>query len=414
MNVDERTSTGSTKKLKVLMFPQGFGLAHVGRCVEIARVLRERGHEVVFGGVSTKDPRSKLNQAEVQGFRVLEVKEPYQPYAWDRFHDHGILIALWDIIHCRKWAPLDEILEDIIRVCQEEKPDLILGDASVGVSPAGHILSIPAAGVLNAYNSYFVRPWSFFNFLIHGGEWLHFGRFRRRVYRKFGVKPVNGIRLLRQTPLLSPDLPAFHKSHDSFPLWQSIGPILYEPPSELPDWFDELQDGRTNIYITMGSTGLLEPLLRRCYDALGKSDYRFVVTTAGQVSEEGMALAPDNFRFATYAPGLAIMEHCAAVIFHGGNGSMYQSLAAGKPMIALPGHLEQQLCTQYMMDHKFGIKGAPRSMTGKQLLAAIDTLLTDPSYGENARRFQEEVRIDGGAARAADILEAHARGEFHP
>lgn len=406
----ETTATdGELRPLKFMFFPQGFGLAHVGRCVEIAKTLRERGHEVVFGGVSTSDPRSKLNQAEVQGFRVLEVKEPYQPYAWDRFHDHGILIALWDVLNSHKWAPLDEILEDIIRVCEEEQPDLILGDASVGVSPAGHILGIPAAGVFNAYNTHFVRPWSFFNFLIHGAEFAHFGRLRARVFRKRGLKPINGIKLLRQTPLLSPDLPAFHKSHDDFPLWQSIGPILYEPPSTLPEWYDELGDGKTNIYITMGSTGLLEPLLRNCYEALGKSDYRFVVTTAGQVSEEGMAMAPDNFRFATYAPGLAIMKHCAAVVHHGGNGSMYQALAAGLPMLALPGHLEQQLCTAYMLEHEFGLKGVPRKMKGKEMLAVLDRLITEPRFGDNARRFQAEVTAGGATDRAADILEAHAR-----
>src|SRR5690606_27518839 len=137
---------------------------------------------------------------------------------------------------------------------------------------------------------------------------LHFGRMRKPVYRKHGIKPMNGIKLLRNTPLISPDLDPFHKTHPGFPLWQSIGPILYEPPCSLPDWFDELSDGTTNVYITMGSTGLLEPLLRRCYDVLGKSKYRFVVTTAGQVSEAGMAAAPANFRFAKYAPGLAIME----------------------------------------------------------------------------------------------------------
>jgi UDP:flavonoid glycosyltransferase YjiC (YdhE family) len=399
----------ATDPLKVVIFPLGYGLAHVGRCVEIAKELRERGHEVVFAGEDPTHPRSKLDQAEAQGFRMVRCKEPAQPYAWDRFHDHGILITLWDVLNTSKWAPIDDILEDIIRVCQEEKPDLILGDASVGVTPAGHILGIPAAGILNAYNTHFLRPWSVFYFLIHGLEWIHLGRIRKRVYHKFGVKPINGIRLLRQTPLLSPDLAAFHKSHASFPHWQSIGPVLYEPPCELPDWFDELKDGTTNIYITMGSTGLLEPLLRRCYGVLGRSDYRFVVTTGGQVSEEGMAMAPDNFRFAKYAPGLAIMEHCAAVVFHGGNGSMYQALAAGKPMLALPGHLEQELCTEYILDHGFGLKATPRKMTGEQLLTAIETLINDATYGESAQRFQADVCEGGAMARAADILEAHAR-----
>lgn len=403
-------SDATPPALKFLIFPLGYGLAHVGRCVEIGKVLRARGHEVVFAGDDPDNPRSKLDQALAAGFRVVRVKELAQPYAWDRFHDHGILVSLWDILNSRKWAPLDEILEDMIRVCREERPDLILGDASVGASTAGHILGIPAAGVLNAYNTHFVKPWSFFNMLVHGMELLHFGRMRKPVYRRHGVRPVNGIRLLRQTPLISPDLDHFHKSHPGFPLWQSIGPILYEPPCELPPWFDELSDGTTNIYITMGSTGLLEPLLRRCYGEFGRSKYRFVVTTAGQVSEAGIAEAPSNFRFAKYAPGLAIMEHCAAVVFHGGNGTMYQALAAGKPLLALPGHLEQQLCTEYIIDHGFGLKAAPRRVSGAEMLRLIDTLVEVPKYRENARKLQSDVLRGGATERAADILVAHALG----
>lgn len=397
--------------LKILMFPLGFGLAHVGRCVEIAKVLRARGHEVVFAGEDPSHPRSKLDQAQAAGFRVVRVKEPAQPYAWDRFHDHGFLVSVWDMLNSRKWAPLDEIIEDMIRVCREERPDLILGDASVGASTAGHILGIPAAGVLNAYNTHFVKPWTFFNVLVQAMELLHFGRMRKPVYHRHGVEPVNGITLLRRIPLISPDLDHFHKSHPGFPLWQSIGPILYEPPCELPEWFDELSDGTTNIYITMGSTGLLEPLLRRCYKALGHSKYRFVVTTAGQVSDEGMAAAPPNFRFAKYAPGLAIMEHCAAVVFHGGNGTMYQALAAGKPLLALPGHLEQELCTEYILDHGFGVKASPRKMNGEAMLRAIDALVNDPCYRESAEALQADVLRGGATERAADILINHALGK---
>ena len=63
-----------------------------------------------------------------------------------------------DFFNHRKWGPLDDILEDMLRVAEEEQPDLLLGDASVGVSTVGRITGIKAAGILNSYNLRFFRP----------------------------------------------------------------------------------------------------------------------------------------------------------------------------------------------------------------------------------------------------------------
>ncbi|MBI2424789.1 MAG: glycosyltransferase family 1 protein [Candidatus Hydrogenedentes bacterium] len=392
------------KPLKIVIFPLGFGLAHVGRTVVIARALRDLGHDVVFAGEDPDHPRSKLDHAIAAGFRVVRAKEPQQHWAWDRFHDYGIWITLWDVLRTSEWAPLDQIVDDIIRVCHEEKPDLILGDASVGVSTAGHILGIPAAGVLNSYNAYFIRPWRFHWFLVYFLDRFILAPIRKRVYVKYGVKPVCAIRLLQNMPLLSPDLEAFHTHHPGFAQWQAIGPIVAEPPCELPPWFDELSDGTPNIYITMGSTGLLEGLLRRSYALFATAPYRFIVTTGGQVSEACMAEAPANFRFATYAPGSKLLEHCEAMVYHGGNGSMYQALAAGVPMVALPSHLEQKVCTLLLKQHGFGLIGSGRHTGAAKLLRMINEVVENPEYRTNARRFSQDVLDSTAASKAAKIL----------
>jgi UDP:flavonoid glycosyltransferase YjiC (YdhE family) len=397
------------RPLKIVMFPLSWVLAHVGRTVLIAKELRARGHQVVFAGYDPEHPRSRLGHAVKEGFRAVHVEEPNWPWAWDRFQNSGGVVSALDALRSQQWAPLDKITEDTIRVAREEKADLIVGDASLGVTTAGYILGIPAAGLLNAYNSHFFRPWCIYRGLIRGMNALAWAPVRARVYKKYGVTPIDAIELLRNTPLLSPDLPEFHKPHGSYPNWVPIGPLVSEPPFPLPDWYDELADGTTNVYITMGSTGLLEPILRRCYDTLGKAPYRFIVTTGGQVSEEGMAMAPDNFRFVKYAPGSKLLEHCSAMVFHGGNGTMYQALAAGVPMLALPSHLEQLVGSRVLKREGFGMLGASRRITGPQLLKKIDLLVHDVRYRINAWRFRNAVLHSKAPAKAADILIAHAR-----
>ncbi len=340
---------------------------------------------------------------------MVRVKEPNHPWAWDRFHKHGVLYAVWDSIMLHRWAPLDAIVEDIIRVCHEEKPDLILGDASIGVSTAGHIAGYPAAGVMNAYNAEFVRPGSIYRPFIHAWDWLMLAPVRRRVYRRHGIKQANAFALLQDILLLSPDLPQFHPELEGFPHWKAVGPILTEPPCELPDWFDELDDGKKNIYISMGSTGLLDQILLRIFPAFSEAPYRFLVTTGGHVAGETLAKAPGNFRFADYAPGPKLLEHCQALIFHGGNGTLYQGLAAGVPMIALPTHLEQTRCARVLAEYHIGFLRSGRRATGPQLLRDLRTLLEDPAYRRNGERLKEAVRASTGPEEAAKLLIAHAR-----
>lgn len=398
------------RPLKFVFFPLGYVLAHVGRTVEIAKALRAQGHEVVFAGEDPDHPRSRMSHAVKAGFKVVRVKEPEWHYAWDRFHKHGALCGVYDFFTSQKWAPLDEILEDIIRVCREEQPDMIVGDSSMGVSTAGHILGIPAAGVLNAYNTHFFKPWSFYRGLIRSWDWLYLKRIRSRVYRRHGVKQVDAIELLRSIPLLSPDLPEFHQPHGGhFPNWHPVGPLLSEPPAPLPDWYEELGDGIPNIYITMGSTGLLDPLLRRVYGTFGKLPFRFIVTTGGQAEEATMAMAPDNFRFATYAPGSKLLQYSKAMIFHGGNGTMYQALSEGVPMIALPSHLEQQVCVGIMKKEGFGVEHCARKCSAEDLAQTLQEVVATPSYRENAQRYRERVRHARAAEKAATLLIDNAR-----
>jgi len=401
---------GSAERpLKFVFFPMGWVLAHVGRSCEIAKVLRARGHEVVFAGEDPDHPMSRLDHVIKQGFRWTHVKEVAWHWAWARFEKYGAACAVYDFFRHNRWAPIEEIVTDIIRVVKEEEPDLILGDSCIGASTAGYATDTPAAGVLNGYNSHFFRDGCFTRHLINVMNEVKWEPVRNRIYKRHGKPPCNAIELLKQIPMLSPDLEEFHKPHGDYPNWLSIGPLLSEPPAPLPDWFDELKDGTPNIYITMGSTGLPEPLLTRCYDALGKTDYRFVVTTGNQMRQEAMDAAPGNFRFVNYAPGTKILEYCKAEVNHGGNGTMYQALAAGVPVISLPSHLEQGISVDVMLKEGIGLRRSARRTTGEELVKAIDEVVNDPSYKLNAWRFREKVRHANAAEKAADILEKHAR-----
>lgn len=399
----------SSRRLKFIFFPLGYVLAHTSRCVEIAKELRARGHEVVFGGDDPKHPRSKLGLVKKAGFRLELSREPFHPYGWDRFVEHGWKASAVDLYNVRTWAPLQQIIEDQVELIRREEPDLVIGDASVSVSTAAYIAQTPAAGIMNAYASRFLSPRSAFYPLMRFYDRFILAPMRMRAYDKYGVPPVDAHQLLRSLPLLSPDLAELYDPPAYFRHYHTVGPIYADTPWPLPEWIGELDDGTPNVYITMGSTGLLNEFLRRVYPVLGVAPYRFIVTTGGQASPAIVREAPPNFRIVEYAPGLEILNRSAALIFHGGNGTMYQALSAGVPMIALPSHLEQDAIARIGVKHGFCIKMKARHVSPERLLRNLHRITEVPSYTAAARRFSESIRNANGAATAANILERLAQ-----
>lgn len=391
--------------MKFVFFPLGYVLAHTSRCLEIAKVLRARGHEVVFAGDDPQHPRSKLPLVQEAGFRLERVREPFHPYGWDRFVKYGWTASALDLHTLHKWVPLQGIIEDQVELIRREKPNLVIGDASVSASTSAYIANASVACIMNAYASHFLSPRSAFHPLLLMYDRLILAPMRNRVYKRYGVEPVNALQLLRSVPLVSPDLTGLYEAPSYFPNYHTAGPIHTDLPGPLPDWIDELDDGTPNVYITMGSTGFLDDFLQRVYPVLGRSPYRFLVTTGGQAHEETIRRAPPNFRITDYAPGLEILKRSKALIFHGGNGTMYQALQAGVPMIALPSHLEQDVITKVGVRHGFCIKMRARRVSARKLLRNIERLMSDSSYAEAARRFSESVKNADGAVAAADIFE---------
>ena len=129
------------------------------------------------------------------------------------------------------------------------------------------------------------------------------------------------------------------------------------------------------------------------------------------MSRETIAAAPANFRFARHAPGSKLIEKSAAVVFHGGNGTMYQALAGGVPMLALPSHLEQQVSIAAGLREGFARQANCRRITGEKLLNEIERLIHEPSYKFNAMRFRQAVRSTRAPEIAAELLEKHVLGD---
>lgn len=393
------------RKRKFMFFPMSSVLAHVSHALETAKVLRARGHDVVFAGSTKENSRSRWSVVEREGFRVVEAGEPDFEYLWDALLKWGYLGLYIEFSRPKKWMPFGPIMESQVRAIKDEQPDVVIGAGALTMTSSAYAAGVPSLNIHNAYLIDFVLRHLYFRYWWLWYDWKFLAPQRLPVYKRYGKKPVRAMDLYRSVPLLSPDLPGLYETCAYFSNARQIGPILFDFPAPLPEWFGELDDGTPNVYITMGSTGRMDSFLRQAYEHLAKLPYRFVVTTAGQATEETVRMAPQNFRFAKYAPGAELLRHCAGLVFHGGNGSMYQALAAGVPMLAIPTHYEQVLNSNFAVRGGFCARLRMRKARTPALACAIRDIVEDPKYREAARRMQDIVRITNGATAAADACE---------
>ena len=119
---------------------------------------------------------------------------------------------------------------------------------------------------------------------------------------------------------------------------------------------------------------------------------------------------PANVTVVPWARHADVVPHCAAVVTHGGHGTVMKALEAGVPLVVVPLGRDQPDNAARVTHVGAGIqvKGKPNA---DKLEAALRTVLDDPSYGAAAGRMADrlaEERDDGLVVRE---LEATAAGE---
>ena len=105
------------------------------------------------------------------------------------------------------------------------------------------------------------------------------------------------------------------------------------------------------------------------------------------------------------------MPHAAAMVCHGGFGTVRAGLAAGVPMVVLPLFADQPYNARRVAEIGAGIalEGGPAAAS--DLGEAIDRVLAEPSYRAQAARVAEEHRrLPPVAAAAGATRELVARG----
>ena len=152
-----------------------------------------------------------------------------------------------------------------------------------------------------------------------------------------------------------------------------------------------------------------DDLVERTVEALGGLPVRGLVTTGPAIDPAGVA-APDNVAVTPFAPHAAVLPHASLAVTHAGMGTVHAALAAGVPLVCMPGGRDQNDVAARVVHHGAGIRVGQGASAAK-LRRAIARALADDSLRAGAGRLAKALEAEDGADRAAGELESLGRSQ---
>jgi len=409
--------------MKFVLTPVG-SAGDVHPFIGIGRTLRARGHDVVVvtaGAFEHVVVRAGLQFRETISAQIFDVMSKYP----DLWHSRrGLQFVLGTVAsHLRLGY------ERVAEVYEPGRTVLVGHALSFGTRLFEEKNNAPAATLHLApsiFRSDYQQP-----AIAPGRDLSSMPRwFKRTLWW--------GVDRFLTDPLIAPKLNAFRQELGLPPVSRVFREWVHSPQLVIalfPDWFGPRQpDWPTALQLTSFpqydesdqqqlSPGLLEFLdkgpapiaftpgsanqnaaafFRAAVDACGRINRRALLLT--RFAEHVPALPPTAHHEA-YAPLSRLLPRCAALVHHGGIGTLAQALGAGVPQLTMPMGFDQPDNTARLV--RLGVAGwvTPAQFTGERVATELQRLLTDPRVATACTRWAGELRDGSAIERTCDLLE---------
>ncbi|SDP20778.1 glycosyltransferase, MGT family [Paenibacillus sp. yr247] len=198
------------------------------------------------------------------------------------------------------------------------------------------------------------------------------------------------------------DLPASVRFIGALPTPASV-------EAQLPEWWPDVLAANKVVVVTQGTVAntdfshLIEPTLEALADLP-------VLVIAATGSKTEIKNVPANARVVEFVPFVDLLPHTSVLVTNGGFGGTQQALSFGVPMV-LAGETEDKLEGNARTAHTgAAINLKTQKPTPAAIREAVENVLSDPSYLNNAQRVQAEyAALDPYTAIANTVAELDAK-----
>jgi MGT family glycosyltransferase len=410
---------------------------HVFQPLAIARVLRERGHECAFysgpraarvveGEAFPFFPSDKGEEDAMYDF--MFAPEQTRTVNWRSMLQFSTTIQRWLL------GSIPQQVVDLERIAAEWRPDVIVTEqnmwAPMLVLREKH--NIPVAVL--AYFSCMIPgpdappfgmglpgPRNWYTRLFSKSVWLATAPFRagfrraaNEVRQRYGLPPIRTsvLEFTGTMPLyLVMGTSEFdYERKDLPPSVHYVGACLWDKlrHEQTPDWLEQLPKGQPWVHASEGTVHVVKPfVLSAAAQGLANLPMQVILTTGGNREPAELDLGPSapNVHVVRWVSHTELLPHLDVMITTGGSATVQTTLRAGVPLIVVPTDWDKPDIARRVVETGAGIQLAPGQCTPKQLRAAVERILGDPSFRQNAQRMAAAFARYGGPQAAADLLE---------
>jgi len=379
---------------------------HTNPTIGVGQELQSRGHEVAWTGYP-KLLRSLLPPDAV----LLPVGEDHAEddpalaeatKASQGLRGAEALLFLWE----QFLLPLGAAMVPGVEAAVERfQPDVLVVDQqAIAGAVVAQRRGLPWATSATT-SAELVDP---FALLPKVGEWVRAALVAFQT--QFGVPAERGDLRFSQQLVLAFSTPALAGPGSFFPShYRFVGPSLATRPAPAEFPWAWLDPDRQSVLVSLGTVNAEagRRFLNESITAVRSLASRVQGVVVGPADLAGPLGASDgDVLVRPYVPQLELLARVSAVVSHGGHNTVCEALAQGVPLVVAPIRDDQPIVAQQVTDAGAGVRLRFGRAKASEIRAALCEVLDNPSYRQAAGRLRASFEAAGGAAAAAEALEA--------
>lgn len=377
---------------------------HINPTLSLGNELLKRNHEVTWYSLDA-NLKAQLPEKGQLVVLPLEMDEMAKKKLFEHAQElqkkkvYGIdsLKFLYEEV----LTPMNSLMMNgIENALDEYKPDVVISDHQIFAGAvASFKKNIPYATSVTAPASIKVNP-SFPK--IH--EWE--GEQVIAFQNKYGVSGYDRLDCSQLLTLVYTSREFFGET-DLPSNYKFIGPVLSPRAQKIDfDWekLEKMGQDRPKILVSIGTTfdhTQKKQFFSKVVEAFEGENITVIVVSDPDLFEN----IPDNFIIQKNIPQLEIIQQMQVVVCHGGNNTVCESLSYGIPLVVIPIAYDQSFVSSCVTDSGAGIRLNFNRFKTSHLKEAVESLLNQKSFSENAKMIQSSFEKAGGVSKGADYLQ---------
>jgi UDP:flavonoid glycosyltransferase YjiC (YdhE family) len=358
------------------------GYGHVLPMVPLALALQARGHTVLWA--TSADACTRVRAVGLTAAEAGLTEADIAPVRADMrrslagLRPEELPTVVFPVLFGETRTP--PMLEALLPLAREWRPDLVVHEQGELAGPlVGTLLGVPhavhafgggiPASILANTSDRLATLWS-----QHGEQIPPYAGCYQHLY--LDICPTS----LQTVPL--DHVGAVQAARPE--LWSDADPAAV--PSLLPE-----DHGRPLVYVTLGTVSSSADVLGPAVRAVADLDVRVLATVGPGGDPAALGPQPAHVRVERWVPQVAVLAHCAAVVSHGGSGTVLAAAALGLPQVSLPQAADQFRNTTGLVRAGGGIGLHPDQATGPAIAAAVHDVQTRPELRAGAGRLRDEI-----------------------